>query len=99
MSHDNSDIWINPSAPSISTNTPNFEVPKTFPLTTSPTFNSLILSDLTLSFIASSAALSENIALFLLRFNSVIRNSTVMPINPGLGGPDGVYNSLAGPIS
>ena len=74
-------------------------MPKTFPVTTSPTVNSLILSDLILSFTASRAALSENIALFLLLFNSVIRNSMSIPIKPGFGGPDGVYNSLAGPIN
>ena len=90
VSHDNSDICIKPSAPSISTNTPNLDVPNTFPLTTSPTFSSLILSDFNFNFTASNAALSENIALFRLLFNSVILNSTAMPIKPGFGGPDGV---------
>ena len=99
VSQDISEIWIKPSAPSISTKIPNLDVPSTLPSTISPTVNSLILSDLSFFLTASSAALSENIALFLLLFSSVILNSISIPINPGFEGPDGEYNSLEGPIS
>ena len=89
VSQESSEICINPSAPSISTNTPNLEVPSTLPFTISLTLKSFILTAFNFFLIASSAARSEKIARFLRLLSSVILNSIGMPIKPGLGGPDG----------